>query len=75
MVYNSMNLLNATELYLKMVKMGVPVVAQPKQICLGTMRLWVHSLVFLSGLRIWLCRELWCRLQMRLGSCAAVVVV
>ena len=24
----------------------------------------------LSGLRIWLCRELWCRLQMRLGSTA-----
>ena len=28
----------------------------------------------LSGLRIWRCHELWCRLQMWLGSCAAVAV-
>ena len=28
----------------------------------------------LSGLRIWRCRELWSRLQMRLGSCIAVAV-
>ena len=27
------------------------------------MRLWVQSLASLSGLRIWCCRELWCRLQ------------
>ena len=33
---------------------------------------WVQSLVLLSGLRIWYCRELWCRLQMRLGSGIAV---
>ena len=36
--------------------------AQWKQIPLGTMRLWVRSLASLSGLRIWHCRELWCRL-------------
>ena len=28
---------------------------------LGSMRTWVPSLASLSGLRIWLCRELWCR--------------
>ena len=39
------------------------------------MRTRVHSLALLSGSRIWRCRELWCRLQMRLGSCIAVAVV
>ena len=34
----------------------------------------VQSLASLSGLRIWRC-ELWCRLQMWLGSCIAVAVV
>ena len=33
------------------------------------MRVWVRSLALLSGLRILLCCELWCRLQMQLGSC------
>ena len=32
----------------------------------------VQSLALLSGLRIWRCRELWCRSQMRLGSGVAV---
>ena len=35
--------------------------AQWKQIQLGTMRLWVQSLAFLSGLRILCCHELWRR--------------
>ena len=35
---------------------------QWKQIQLGTMRLWAQSLASLSGLRIWHCCELWCRL-------------
>ena len=48
--------------------------AQQKQIGLATMRSQVRSLASLSGLRIWCCHELWCRLQMRLGSCAAVAV-
>ena len=34
----------------------------------GTMRLQVQSLALLSGLRIQHCRELWYRLQTRLGS-------
>ena len=38
------------------------------------MRLRVRSLASLSGLRIQRCRELWCRLQMRLGSCIAVAL-
>ena len=39
------------------------------------MRMLVRSLASLSGLRIWHCRELWCRSQMRLGSGVAVAVV
>ena len=54
---------------------GVPVVAQQKRIRLGTLRLWVRSLALLSELRIRHCRELWCRLQMRLESRIAVAVV
>ena len=54
---------------------GVPVVVQWKQIRLGTMRLRVRSLALLHGLRIQCCRELWGRLQMRLGSHVAVAVV
>ena len=46
--------------------------AQQKRIRLGTMKFWVRSLALLSGLRIWHCRELWCRLQTRLGSGVAV---
>ena len=41
---------------------GVPIVAQQKQIRLGTMRLQIRALASLSGLRIRHCRELWCRL-------------
>ena len=49
---------------------GVSIVVQWKWIRLVTMRLRVWSLASLSGLRIWRCRELWCRLQTWLGSCA-----
>ena len=54
---------------------GVPLVEQWKRIRLGNMVLWVWSLDLLSGLRIWLCRELWCSLQMWLGSQVALAVV
>ena len=54
--------------------MGAPVAVQWEQIRLGTMRLWVRSLALLRGVRIQRCRELWCRLQMRLGSGIAVAV-
>ena len=51
----------------KMEKRGVRVVAQRKQIRLGSIRLQVRSLASsLSGLRTRRCRELWCRLQTRL---------
>ena len=53
----------------------VPVMVQGKLIRLGTMRLRVRSLTLFSGLRIWRCLELWCRLQMRLGSGVAVALV
>ena len=53
----------------------VPIVAQWKQIRLGTMRLRVQFLASLSGLRIWRCCELWCRLQMQLGYGIAVAAV
>ena len=52
---------------------GVPVVAQWLT-NLRTMRLQVRSLALISGLRLRRCRELWCRLQTRLGSCVAVAV-
>ena len=40
---------------------GVPIMAQQKQICLASMRMQIQSLASLSGLRIWRCHELWCR--------------
>ena len=49
--------------------------AQQKQILLVSMRMQVQSLTLLSVLRIWRCHELWCRLQMWLGSHVAVAVV
>ena len=49
--------------------------AQWKQIRLGTMRLHVHSLASLNGLRIQGCRDLWYRLWMWLGSGIAAAVV
>ena len=54
---------------------GVPVVAQQKQIWLASMRMQVWALALLSGLRIRCCCELWYRLQMQLGAGIAVVVV
>ena len=59
----------------KKIFLGVPVVTQWKQIQLGTVRLWVRSLASLSGLRIWFCCELWCRLQMWLKPVIVVAVV
>ena len=53
-------------------KSGVPVVAQWLTNPTRTMRLRVRSPPLLSGLTIRLCRELWCRLQTRLGSRVAV---
>ena len=38
------------------------------RILLASMRMWVHSLALLTGLRIRCCQELWCRSQTRLGS-------
>ena len=55
--------------------LGVPMVAQQLQTRLVSMRTQVRCLASLSGLRIWHCHELWCRLQMWLGSCIAVAVV
>ena len=55
-------------------KVGVPIVAQRKQVHLGTMRFWVRSPALLSGLSIWRCHELWCRSQTQLRCCIAVAV-
>ena len=41
---------------------------------LASMRMWVQSLVSLSGLGIWHCCELWCSSQMGHGSGVAVAV-
>ena len=51
---------------------GIPIMPQWKQIWLASMRTQVKSLTSSSGLRIWHCRELWYRSQMRLGSRVAV---
>ena len=53
-------------------KLGVPVMAQGKQIWLVSMRAPVLTLALLSGLRIQRCHALWCRSQMRLGSGVAM---
>ena len=62
------------KLGLKMAHIGVPVMAQQKQIQLGTMKLQVQSLALLSGLRIWRCCKPWYRSQTWLGSLVAVAV-
>ena len=54
---------------------AVPTVVQWKQIQLASMRMWVQSLASLSGAEIRRCCELWCKLQMWLGSGMAVAVV
>ena len=48
--------------------------AQQKRIRLGTMRLQVQTLAWLSRLKIRCCRELWCRSQMQLRSRVLVAV-
>ena len=53
---------------------GVPIVAQWKWIWLVPMRMLDWSLALLSGSGIQCCCELWCRLQMQLGSCIDVAV-
>ena len=54
--------------------LGVPVMAQQKQIQLGTMRLRVGSLASRSGLGIRRCCELWCKSQVRLRSGVAMAL-
>ena len=55
--------------------LGVAIMAQWKQIRLGTVRLQVQPLAPLSGLRIWCHHELWYRWQTQLGCGVAVAVV
>ena len=66
---------SAVAQWLKNLNAGVPVVAQWKRIGLGSMRMQVRFLAWISGLRIQCCCELWCRLQMQLRSRVAVAVV
>ena len=47
---------------------GVPIMSQQNPIWLITMRMQVHSLASLSGLKILCCCELLCRSQTQLGS-------
>ena len=60
---------------LKFTILGVPILAQWKQIWLASTRTQVRSLVSHSGLRIRRCCELWYRSQTWLGSRVAVAVV
>ena len=48
--------------------------AQRKQIWLVSMRMWVPSLVSLSGLRVWCCRKLHPRSRVQLRSGVAVAM-
>ena len=48
---------------------------RPPSVVNESRRMQVRSLALLSELRLWRCHELWCRLQIRLGSCIAVTVV
>ena len=59
----------------KHVRWGVPVMAQRKQIQLGSMKMQVQSLASLSGLRIQRWHGLKCRSWMWLGSGISVAVV
>ena len=63
------------DLKIEQAEMGVPIVAQQKQICIVSMRTQIQSLALFKGLQIQDCCELWCGLQMRLQSCMAVAVV
>ena len=54
--------------------MGVPIVAQWQRTWLVSMGTWVPSLASISGLRIWCCRELQCRLQTRFRSSDATTL-
>ena len=60
-------------LTMKRIIIGISVMAQWKQIWLGSMRMQVQSLALLSGLRIWHCHELWCRSHLA-WICVAVSV-
>ena len=59
---------------LRMHSWGVPVMAQPSRTRLVSMRMRFQSLALLGGLRIQRCHELWCSLQVWLGSGIAVAV-
>ena len=71
---NVRSLTNWAKPGIKTASSGVPLEAPQRQVQLGTMRLRIQSLASLSGLRIWHCCGLLCRLQMRLRSGIAVVV-
>ena len=60
---------------MKKIACGVLVLVQQKRIWLVSMRTKVRSLAFLSGLRIWRCRELWCRSQKQSRSFIAAAVM
>ena len=68
-------LLSLRIMHFRKKKSGVPIVAQWKWICRASMRTQVQHLASLRGLRIRHCHELWCKLQMRLGSGVAVAVL
>ena len=59
----------------KNLSIGFPIMTQWKWIWLASMGTQVWALAPLSRLRIRHCREMWCRLLMRLGSPLAVAVV
>ena len=61
-------------IFIKIKRLGVPVLAQWLMNLTRNHEIAVPSLALLSGLRIQRCCELWFRLQMQLGSRVAVAV-
>ena len=70
-----MNFIMSFSIYVKKAIVEFPLWFSGKQTQLASMTMQVGSLALLSGLRIQCCRELWCRLKMRLGSGVAVALV
>ena len=54
--------------------LSISIVALGLRIQLVSMRMQVCSLALLSGLRVWHCWKLWCKLQMWLRAIVAVAV-
>jgi len=70
-----MNVRNTSEMIqLKYYKVGVPIGSAGWEPDMVSVRMQVWSPASFSGLRVWRCHKLWCRLQMQLRSNVATAV-